>query len=204
MAYSVAWNEAAPIGASVTAATIDTELQNLKKSVRERMNDILQGTTSWETDATDPKKLLSHAIAEPRVSVTMTGSQSISDSTLTAAAWNSESYDSDGMHDNATNNSRLTIVAGEAGIYVFGVVVLWASDSVGYRELELYKNGVFFNLRQTVDPTTGQATSHSIVFPPLDVAVADYFEIFAWQSSGGALNLIGSLGAHFWAYKIGD
>ena len=75
MAYTVAWNEAAPIGASVTAATLDTELQNLKKSVRERMNQLT--STAWETDGDDPKKLLSHAIGEPRAKVTASGTQSI-------------------------------------------------------------------------------------------------------------------------------
>ena len=55
MAYSIAWNEAAPVGASVSASTLDTELQNLKKSVRERMNDILGNV--WETDADNPKAI---------------------------------------------------------------------------------------------------------------------------------------------------
>lgn len=55
MAYAVAWNEAAPVGSSTSADTLDTELQNLKKSIRERMNDILGNV--WETDANDPKAI---------------------------------------------------------------------------------------------------------------------------------------------------
>ena len=53
MAYAVAWNEATPVGASVDADTLDTEVQNLKKSVRERMNDLLDSSTAWETDGDD-------------------------------------------------------------------------------------------------------------------------------------------------------
>ena len=42
----------------------------------------------------------------------VTANQSISDATETAVAFNSESFDVGGMHDNSTNNSRLTIPSG--------------------------------------------------------------------------------------------
>ena len=54
MAYGVAWNEAAPIGATTPAADIDTELQNLKISIRERMDNLI-GSGNWANDAVDPK-----------------------------------------------------------------------------------------------------------------------------------------------------
>ena len=42
-------------------------------------------------------------------SITATGTQSISSSTWTALTYNSESFDTDGFHDNTTNNTRITI-----------------------------------------------------------------------------------------------
>jgi hypothetical protein len=52
MAYTIAWNESAPLG-SVAANTIETEFQNLKISIRERMNQIL--ANDWDDDLDDPK-----------------------------------------------------------------------------------------------------------------------------------------------------
>ena len=202
MAYSVAWNEAAPIGATVTAATLDTELQNLKKSVRERLNDILSGTTSWETDATDPKKLLSHAIGEPRAKVTASGTQSIPDSTGTSVAWNNESYDSDGMHDNSTNNERLTIVSGEDGIYLFGTLITFSSSVTGTRTITVRKNGSGIFTSQVAPPVA--TTSMVAVFPPLDLIATDYIDLQVSQTSGGSLpiHVVGT--DSFWVFKVGD
>lgn len=54
MAYTQVWDNSTPDGAIVQAATLDTEIQNLKKAITERMNDLV-GATNWETDAVDPK-----------------------------------------------------------------------------------------------------------------------------------------------------
>ncbi len=202
MAYLVAWNEAAPIGATVTAATLDTELQNLKKSIRERMNDILQGTTSWETDATNPKKLPSHAIGEPRVKVTTSGTQNISTGAGQLVTWNSESYDSDGMHDNSTNSERLTVVSGEDGIYLFGCLITFASNATGVRTIAMDKNGVG-QFSSSVAPTTA-TTSMVVTFPPLDLVATDYVELDVSQDSGGSLLIHVSGTDSFWGYKVGD
>ena len=67
MAYNQAWDEAAPDGATTKANTIDTVIQELKKSIRERMADLLHADTSWETDADEPKKIKYSAIEDPPV-----------------------------------------------------------------------------------------------------------------------------------------
>lgn len=53
MPYVVAWDEAAPSGATVDAATLDTEIQNFKIAVRERMDQLL--SNQWGVDGDDPK-----------------------------------------------------------------------------------------------------------------------------------------------------
>ena len=52
MVYTVPWTEGAPVGAATPADTIDTELQNLKISIRERLEDLID---DWTVDGTDPK-----------------------------------------------------------------------------------------------------------------------------------------------------
>lgn len=54
MPYSIPWDETEPVGAVTPAADIDEELQELKVSIRERMNDIV-GAGNWEDDLVDPK-----------------------------------------------------------------------------------------------------------------------------------------------------
>ncbi len=54
MAYSIPWDEAGPSGATTPADTIDTELQNLKISIRERIESII---CDWSDDSVDPKVL---------------------------------------------------------------------------------------------------------------------------------------------------
>ena len=66
----------------------------------------------------------------PAVRVFHNASQSITNSTLTALAFNSERFDQAGgvastMHDTVTNNSRLTAIY--AGVYMIGGTIRWAS-----------------------------------------------------------------------------
>lgn len=58
MAYSKSWNEAQPAG-SEAANTLDTIIQNLKISIRERLEDLFP---TWTSDATDPKLVNSNFI----------------------------------------------------------------------------------------------------------------------------------------------
>lgn len=51
---SVPWDEASPSGATTPADTIDTELQNLKISIRERLEDLIP---DWSDDTVCPKVL---------------------------------------------------------------------------------------------------------------------------------------------------
>lgn len=58
MPYSIPWDETEPIGATTPAASLDTELQELKISIRERMNDLI-GAGNWEDDGVEPKEVVS-------------------------------------------------------------------------------------------------------------------------------------------------
>lgn len=54
MAWSVNWDETSPDGDTVLASAIDTELQNLKVSVRERLEEFID---DWEDNGVEPKVL---------------------------------------------------------------------------------------------------------------------------------------------------
>lgn len=56
MAYTNSWDEAQPAG-SAAANTLDTIIQNVKKDVRERIEDAFP---DWANDAVDPKRVVIH------------------------------------------------------------------------------------------------------------------------------------------------
>jgi hypothetical protein len=59
MAYTVPWDESSPDGAITPAADIDVELQDLKTSVAERLEQVIPG---WRDDLVDPKVIPSTVI----------------------------------------------------------------------------------------------------------------------------------------------
>jgi len=54
MAYSVSWDEGVPVGATTPAADIDTEIQKVKTSMRERLEQVMP---DFDSDVLDPKLL---------------------------------------------------------------------------------------------------------------------------------------------------
>lgn len=120
-------------------------------------------------------------------SLTKTANQSTSNVTLTTISWDSENFDTDGFHDNVTNNSRITIPSGKAGKYLFTSIINWNSNATGYREVRFTKNGTAQSYANIAATPTGEAGT--VITQILNLAVADYVEIKAEQSSGGALDV---------------
>lgn len=127
--------------------------------------------------------------------------QTVSNNTYTALTWNQENFDTDGFHDNATNNTRVTIPTGKAGYYsIYG----WAqsdNNATGSRTYAFFKNGVL---------STYMVVSASTLYPSgqlstvMNLAVGDYIEFFVYQDSGASRTIAktsGSGGLN--AYLIG-
>ena len=194
MAYSISWDESSPAGASTQAATIDTELQQLKQSIRERMNDILDSSTAWETDADNPKLLDGAAIIKetPLVArVYPDGDLTISSGVTLVIAFNAESFDTGSYHDNSTNNSRLTISASAPAGYfrISGNLMIRSGATGGVFNLSILKNGSNL-LKYTVPIASGAEGSFS--WNVIDLgALTDYYEVNVIQASGVDYTLVG-------------
>jgi hypothetical protein len=112
--------------------------------------------------------------------------QSINDSAVTTLAFNSERYDTDTIHDNVTNNSRLTCKT--AGKYLICFTISFAVNATGDRSINVMLNGATNLGSNRCKPTA--ATSTIIMGAAVySLAVNDYVEIAVWQNSGGALNV---------------
>lgn len=125
---------------------------------------------------------------KPRCRVYNSANISLTTATTTALTFNSERYDVGGCHSTSSNTSRLTVPTGEAGVYTIGGAVEFASNTTGERILAIRLNGTTDLARQRVDSAGGQVAL--TVFTDYALVAADYVELTAYQSSGGALNVL--------------
>ena len=112
--------------------------------------------------------------------------QATANATLVALAFDSERFDTDGIHDTVTNNSRLTCKT--AGKYQITVNLDFASNATGSRRVYLKVNGATFIAGCTAKAEASGA-HHFAVSTLWDLAVDNYVEVVVYQSSGGALNV---------------
>jgi len=104
-------------------------------------------------------------------------------------AFNSERYDTDGIHDTAVNNSRLTCRT--AGKYLIGTLLRWEAKAAGGRCVYLVLNGaprIGISEMQAVT-YAGWNTSHCL-FRVWDFAVGDYVQVVVYQDSGAGINIL--------------
>lgn len=124
--------------------------------------------------------------------------QTIADSSQTTLTWNTELWDTDGIH-NGTNPTRLTCKT--AGKYLVWCNVLWESNATGYREIFLDKNGGSGNEPYCrVNAINGVENAH-VCMAIFDLGVNDYVEARVKQTSGG--NLLVSTVSCFGMQRIG-
>lgn len=103
----------------------------------------------------------------------------------TAVTWDQEDWDTDVMHDNATNNARLTVKT--AGRYaVWGVLDMESPTGTRFETL-IKKNGSDLSLvERRGDGGAGPASSIYIE----DMAAAnDFYELWCFHNSAAAVNL---------------
>lgn len=111
--------------------------------------------------------------------------QSIPNTTWTTLAFNSERFDTDVIHDNTTNNSRLTCKT--AGKYLIICQVFLATNGTGARHAKIKLNGAtdIAYCTSNANASTGVIVQCATVY---DLAVNDYVEAGVYQDSGGALD----------------
>lgn len=110
--------------------------------------------------------------------------------TEAALAFDTEDFDTDTMHDTATNNSRLT--ATTAGKYAIIGEAEFAGNVTGLRRVRIRLNGsggTNLNIQTTMAlGNAGIATSLTVA-DSYNFSANDYVELIARQDSGGALNV---------------
>jgi len=114
--------------------------------------------------------------------------QNASNGVSTAATFEAELFDTNGFHDNSTNNTRITIPSGYAGKYLITGVIQWGSNSSGNRVNDIKLNGTTFLGYSYMDAGGYQSCAVTMV---QDLAVGDYIEMIGYQNSGSTLTIGG-------------
>lgn len=110
-------------------------------------------------------------------------------------SWDPLSLDTDGvdvgaMHSTVTNTSRITIPTGQGGYYAIVAQVGFALNSTGIRGVGIRLNGSSILHSQILPAYNTGAELHTIQASFHHTAAAgDYYEVVAFQTSGGALNV---------------
>lgn len=138
-----------------------------------------------QKDMTGLSAFLDLLWAPPAARVYGGAAQSIPNATYTTLAFNSERFDTDGIHDTVANNSRLTCQT--AGIYLIVLQVRFAANTTGHRQIGIKLNDASFIAMSIVAPASVMTV---MTLPTVyRLSQGDYIEAQVYQDSGGALNV---------------
>ena len=128
--------------------------------------------------------------------------QNITTGTWTTLSFDSEDFDTDDIHDNVTNNSRLTCKT--AGKYLIYCLFLFATDATGYRCGQFLVNGTTLVWKFIRPPAGGESWVQGVT--AYDLAVNDYVEVQAYQNRGTALSIYAGQPLHpiFGIQRVGQ
>jgi hypothetical protein len=100
----------------------------------------------------------------------------------TELLWNSEYYDTDGIHSTSTNTGRLTVPAGVTKIKLTCCAQYTSSSSGTYTIARIYKNGVTSYFRWI--SATPLGVGIAITTPAFIVTADDYFQFYLFAQAG--------------------
>lgn len=149
-----------------------------------------------------------HTSVHPAVRAVANAVTALATSTWTSVAFaGADRFDTNGFHDPASNNTRLTVPAGKAGKYLIGGHGAIVGNATGARACRLLLNGATRIGGEVLGSNAGASlTTRLNAFTLYELAVGDYVEFQLWQDSGVSLNTENTANAtcEFWMYRIGS
>jgi len=113
--------------------------------------------------------------------------QSLTTAVETPLAFNTERYDTASMHDTVTNNGRITMPV--AGLYMVSLHIEYAANATGVRYSSIRANGASTYLFQDTRSASSALGTVVNLGGIVKLNAGDYIVAYAYQSSGGALNI---------------
>lgn len=131
------------------------------------------------------------AVADVSCSAYRSSNYLVTKNTETAIPLNAEDYDTDTMHDNSTNPSRITIPTGKGGKYLIIGLITWDSEASGIRRITITKNGapgVGTTIELYQCNPVGSNETPVRASKVVELVAGDYIEMYGYTSSGGDIN----------------
>ena len=124
----------------------------------------------------------------PSVRVSDTAVQSIAHNTFVAVGFNKTIYDPFSIHNDVTNNSRLTLPF--SGQWWFWASLAYASGGTGYRMIQFKLNGATNFDADRRDAVGSTVFTYCNLGAGIEVTAGDYMELMAKQTQGSARNTV--------------
>lgn len=123
--------------------------------------------------------------------VTLAANQNTANYTAGAMVpFDSETYDTDGWHDNATNNSRLTVPSGVTKVNVWATIRVTSGTAGDLLQANLAQNGTtLYTADRPLFDSAGIAVSN-IFFGGVPCVAGDYFELQITISSDTSVTVV--------------
>jgi len=120
--------------------------------------------------------------------VTNSSAQSTTNATEKTLNWDTETFDTDAFHSTSTNTNRFTIPSGKAGYYRYSSILNWTDANGTGRRLGVFRvNG---SVVKDFEYTPGSSNTLALFGSNISyLAVGDYVDIYAYQTSGSSLNI---------------
>ena len=141
--------------------------------------------------------------------LTKSANQTISASATTAVSFDGEAFDTDGLHDNATNNTRITNTLGVTAHFLVGGAVQFDTEQGDGSQILLRVNGSTqipggYRLYSSAANAAGMILPTTLV----ELAANDYVEmVIVNGDAGGTIVVRGGASspvyASFWATALG-
>lgn len=147
-----------------------------------------------------------HALGNvPTVRVTHSEAQTIGNSTTTPLSFDTTRFDTNSIHDNVTNNSRLTFHT--AGVYQLTGNLRWDNNTTGRRIIFIVVNDATSIVNSEIHgpPITGHVVVINIT-TLYSFDIGDYAELKVHQTSGGDLDTVvtNNYTPEFMAVKVAE
>jgi len=192
-------------GSAITAVASDSTLLAFDATVPDAITFGQSGSAGDSVTAS--RRNHAHAMAaNPTADISCrvkrTEAQVIANSTVTVLNFTAEDFDTDGIHDNTTNNNRLTCQT--AGKYIGMANIQWDNDNSGSRALWIRDAGtnIIGNSRYGANSEAADNTDMSCTTGVLDLSVDDWIEVAVHQTSGGNLNISGNYQTNFSLIRV--
>ena len=128
---------------------------------------------------------------------------SIADDTAVALTYDSEEYDTDGIHSTGTNTGRLTCVT--AGYYIVIAIVRFETNTTGYRRLYIVNSATGAISTTTQGETSADIQCDLFCAATVYLNVGDYLTASVKHKATVALNVLNYSNAspYFMMHRIG-